>query len=200
MKRILVREGETMNITPEEAQSALNDIQHATKVARTVFNFWAYHMLIWGCAWTLGFLASQFWPRWINWIWLVMVVGGVMGSAIIGIMQGRRVRLAPGSHLAFVSSRLGIFYGVLYCFTILWMIIFPLSALEVGMLWITVVMFGYIIAGVWLQQPLFIGLGAGVTVMSVAGYYLLPHYFWLWSAVFAGLPLIVGGVYSLRQR
>lgn len=189
-----------MNITPEEAQAALNDIQHATKTARSVFNIWAYHMLIWGSAWTVGFLTSQFRPQWIGWIWAVMVVGGIVGSTIIGIMQGRRVRLAPGSHAAFVSSRLGLFYGVLYCFTILWLIVFPLSLLQVGMLWITVTMFGYIIAGIWLRLPIYIGIGIGVTFMSVLGYYLLPHYFWLWSAAFAGLPLIVVSIYFLRQR
>ena len=189
-----------MNITPEEALAALNDIQHTTKVARNVFNIWAYHMLVWGIVWTTGFLATQFRPQWINWIWTVMVVCGIVGSAITGITQGKRIRLAPGSRLSFISSRLGIFYGVLYCFTILWLIIFPLTSLQVGLLWITIVMFGYIIAGIWLQQPLFIGIGIGVTLTSVVGYYLLPHYFWLWAAIFAGLPLIVVGLYSLRQR
>jgi hypothetical protein len=189
-----------MNITPEEAQSALDDIQYATKVARNVFNIWSYHMLIWGIVWTIGFLASQLRPQWINMIWIVMVVCGIMGSAIIGTIQGRRVRLVPGSRAAFVSARLGIFYGVLYCFTILWMIIFPLTPAQVSMLWITITMFGYIVGGIWGQQSLYIGLGVGVTLMSVVGYYLLPHYFWLWSAAFAGLPLVVVSIYFLRQR
>lgn len=189
-----------MNITPEEAQTALNDIQQATKVARSVFNIWAYHMLIWGCGWTIGFIVTQLLPQWINWIWIVMVVCGIIGSTIIGTLQGRRVRLVPGSRAAFVSARLGIFYGVLYCFTLLWLIIFPLSPSQVGMLWITVVMFGYIIAGIWFHQRVSIVLGVGVTLMSVVGYYLLPHYFWLWSAFFAGLPLVVVSIYFLRQR
>ena len=49
-----------MNITPEEAQTALNDIQQATRTARGVFNIWAYHMLIWGVVWTLVFLSVSF--------------------------------------------------------------------------------------------------------------------------------------------
>ena len=48
--------------------------------------------------------------------------------------------------------------------------------------------------------PLPIGLGVGITVVSVLGYYLLPSYFYLWEAVFAGLPLVAVSVYYLRQR
>ena len=68
------------------------------------------------------------------------------------------------------------------------------------MLWITVVMFGSIIAGVWLHEPISIWLGVGVTIASVIGYYLVPSYFWLWSAIFAGLPLIAVSMYYLRKR
>ncbi|MBA2396197.1 MAG: hypothetical protein H0V70_26015 [Ktedonobacteraceae bacterium] len=189
-----------MNITPEEAQAALNDIQHATRTAQNAFNIWAYHMLIWGSVWVICFLISQFQPQWIPVTWTVMVLCGIVGSAVVGMVQGRRTRTAPGSRAAFIGSRLGIFYGVLYCFIILWLIIFPLTPPQVALLWITVVMFGYINAGLWLQQPTAIVLGVAVTCMSVIGYYLLPNYFWLWSAVFAGLPLVCLGTYLLRRK
>ena len=41
-----------MNITPEEAQAAHNDIQDASTKARKVANTWAYYMLLWGVIWT----------------------------------------------------------------------------------------------------------------------------------------------------
>ena len=189
-----------MNITPEEAQAALDNIQHATTRAHNIVNTWAYYMLLWGAVWTIGFLATQFELQLVTWIWIVMVLIGMAGSAIIGITHGRRLRPAPGSHAAFINSRLGIFYGVLYSFAILWLIIFPLTPMQIGILWITVVMFGSIIAGVWIQEPVSIVVGVGITLMSVLGYYLSPHYFWLWSAVFAGLPLVGIGIYYLRQK
>ncbi len=189
-----------MNITPEEAQAALNDIRHVTTRTQGTLNTWAYYMLLWGVVWTIGFLATQFKPQLVNWIWIVMIIAGIVGSAFLGITQGGRMRLAPGSYAAFINSRLGIFYGVLYGFAILWQIIFSLTPLQIGMLWITVVMFGSIIAGAWLQERMSIGLGVGITIMSVLGYYLLPNYFWLWAAVFAGLPLAGVSIYFLRQR
>jgi hypothetical protein len=68
------------------------------------------------------------------------------------------------------------------------------------LLWITVVMFAAIITGVWLREPVLIGCGMAVTVLSTLGYWLIPQYFWLWVAVFAGLPLIGVSVYLWRRR
>jgi hypothetical protein len=189
-----------MHITPEEAQAALNDIQDASTKARSVVNMWAYYMLLWGVVWTIGFLATQFKPQLVTWIWIVMIAIGMVGSAIIGIIQGGRTRPVPGSHAAFIGSRLGIFFGVLYGFAILWLIIFPLTPMQIGMLWITVVMFGSIIAGSWIHEPLSIVVGVGITFMSIVGYYLLPQYFWIWVAVFAGLPLVGISIYYLRKQ
>jgi hypothetical protein len=189
-----------MNISPEEAQIALEDIRSATTTARSVLNNYAYFLVVWGVVWTLGFLACQFFAQWISWILIVMLVLGMIGSSLVGITQGGRVRMVPGSRMAFVNTRLGMFYGVLYSFSVLWLFLFPRTLLQVGMLWITLVMFGAIVEGIWLQQPVSIGLGIGVTVLSVIGYYLLPHYFWLWVAVFAGLPLIAMGISALRKK
>src|SRR5437660_969627 len=189
-----------MDITPEEAQASLNDIRNLTTKARTVHRFLAYYMLLWGIVWTLGFLATQFELQLVNWIWGVMIFAGMIGSAILGATQGGQMRAVPGSQTAFLSSRFGIFNGVLYAFAILWLIVFSLTPLQVAMLWITVTMFSAIIAGVWLRVPASIWLGVGVTIMSLLGYYLLPHYFWFWAAIFAGLPLVGMGIYGLRQK
>lgn len=189
-----------MDITPEEAQASLNDIRNLTTKVSAVHHFWAYYMLLWGIVWTLGFLATQFEPQLVNWIWGIMILAGMIGSAVLGITQGGQMRAVPGSQTAFLGSRFGIFNGVLYAFAILWLIVFSLTPLQVAMLWITVTMFSSIIAGIWMRVPVSIWLGVGVTIMSLLGYYLLSHYFWLWVAVFAGLPLVGMGIYGLRQK
>ncbi len=134
-----------MNITPEEAQMALNDIQHATKRARSVFNIWAYHMLIWGCVWTIGFLVSQFRPQWIN---CYMDSNGSYVALRFdchwydtGKTRTRWFRDHGGLHqFAHWAFSMG-------CFTVLsfsGLLYFPLTAPQVAILWITVMMFGYI--------------------------------------------------------
>ncbi len=189
-----------MNITPDEARVALNDIQQGTVKARILYNGWAYYLLLWGLVWTIGFLATQVQPQFAGWIWGVMVGIGIVGSGVLGFLQSRRTRVVPGTRSAFINSRLGIFYGVLYAFAILWLIVFPFTAVQIGLFWIMIVAFGSIIAGVWMSERVSIGLGIGMTVMAMLGYSLVPHYFWLWSAVFAGLPLVCVSVYYLLLR
>ena len=189
-----------MNITPDEARVALHDIQQGTAKARIIYNAWAYYLLLWGAVWTIGFLGTQVQPHFAGLIWGVMIVIGMGGSALLGSLQARRMRVVPGTRSAFMGARLGIFYGVLYAFAILWLIVFPFTLLQVALFWIMVVAFGFIIAGVWLCEYVSIGLGVGMTFMGVLGYFFVPHYFWLWSAVFAGLPLMGVGVYYLLRK
>lgn len=190
-----------MNVTPEEAQEALAAIQQTTVKTRRGLAYYAYQQILWGLLWLVGFLVSQFvQPAMLNWVWIAIPILGVIGSALMGISQGRRMRVTPDSRLAFISSRVGIFFGSLYGFGIVWFVIFqPLNSLQIALFWITLVMFGYIVAGAWLRISLLIGIGVGVTVMSLLGYYLLPGYFYLWSAVFAGGTLLGSGIYILLR-
>jgi len=190
-----------MNVSPEEAQEALAAIQQTTVKTRRGLAYYAYQQILWGLLWFAGFLVSQFvQPAMLNWVWIVVPIVGVIGSALMGISQGRRMRVTPDSRLAFISSRVGIFFGSLYGFGIIWFVIFqPLRVLQIALFWITLVMFSYIVAGAWLRIPLLIGIGVGVTVMSLLGYYLLPGYFYLWSALFAGGTLLGSGIYILLR-
>jgi len=190
-----------MNVTPEEAQEALAAIQQTTVKMRRGLAYYAYQQILWGLLWFVGFLVSQFVQHaMLNWVWIAIPILGVIGSALMGVSQGRRMRVTPDSRLAFISSRVGIFFGSLYGFGVVWFVIFqPLNALQIALFWITLVMFSYIVAGAWLRISLLIGIGVGVTVMSLLGYYLLPGYFYLWSAVFAGGTLFGSGIYILLR-
>src|SRR5215831_9949448 len=90
-----------MNVTPEEAQAALENIQYTTRKTRSILNMWSYYLLLWGVVWTIGFLTSQFQRQLSVWIWIIMVTIGIAGSIVLGVTQGRRMRLAPGSQVAF---------------------------------------------------------------------------------------------------
>jgi len=190
-----------MNVTPEEAQEALAAIQQTTVKTRRGLAYYAYQQILWGLLWLAGFLVSQFvQPAMLNWIWIAVPIVGAIGSAIVGISQGRRMRVTPDSRLAFISSRVGMFFPILYVFGVMWFVIFqPLNSLQIALFWITLVMFSYVVAGAWLRTPLLIGVGVGVTVMSLLGYYLLPGYFYLWSALFAGGTLLGSGIYILLR-
>jgi hypothetical protein len=99
-----------------------------------------------------------------------------------------------------VQTRLPIFYGVLYLFFLLWQVALPLTARDSAFLWITVIMLAAIVTGLWLQESVLIGCGVGITVLSALGYWLVPQYFWMWIAVFAGLPLIGVSIYLWKRQ
>ncbi len=189
-----------MNISPEEAQSALDTIEQAKIQAHAMINFQAYFWLIWGAVWTIGFLALQFEPQLWAWIMGAMLIAGMAGSGITGAWRGSSMRSTPGSQEAFLGSRSYIFNMVLYGFAVLWLIIFLPTPSQIGLLWITVFTLSAITTGIWFKARISIELGVGMTLMSVLGYYALPHSFWLWAAVFAGLPLMGMGVYYLRRK
>jgi len=189
-----------MEVSRDEAQEALGAIEDATKVSRSLLKSWIVGVFVVGVIWTASFAASQFLPDTPLWS---LSESFLVGNAF-AIYWGRRrmtaIRVAPQSRRAFLYTRLAVFYGILYLFFMLWQIALLRTAMESALLWITVIMFAAIITGVWLREPVLIFCGVVVTVLSTLGYWLLPQYFWLWVAIFAGLPLIAVSVYLWRRR
>lgn len=189
-----------MNLSPNEAQAALNDIREATERTRPLLTAWLYCVLVCGVVWTIAFGVSQWLPLTPFWSVGENMLVGVVCAFLFARWRTTVVRYTPGSRSAFLYNRLPIFYGALYAFFLLWQIMFDLPQTQQAMLWITVVMLAAITTGLLLRQPLFIIAGVAITAMSAIGYWALPAYFWLWIAVFAGLPLIGVSLYLLRKR
>jgi drug/metabolite transporter (DMT)-like permease len=189
-----------MEISREEAQEALGAIEDATKTSRALLRSWIVGIFVVGVIWTISFAASQFLPDTPLWSLGETFLVGIAFAIYWGRRRVTAIRVAPQSRLAFLYTRLAVFYGILYLFFLLWQIALLRTAMESALLWITVIMFAAIITGVWLREPVLIGCGVAVTVLSTLGYWLIPQYFWLWVAIFAGLPLIAVSVYLWRRR
>jgi hypothetical protein len=194
-----------MDISPEEAQEALQVIKLTTTRIRRMQAVGAYYQVIWGLVWFFGFLACQFVPAaMVGWVLLATLLLGMVGSMVIGLYQGRRgserIRATPGSGMASTGARVGVFFAALTLYSLVWLLIAqPLHAQQVALFWITFVMFGYVVTGAWLRIGLFIGIGIVVSLLSLPGYYVLPHLFWLWIAISSGGVLVGTGVYILRR-
>jgi len=189
-----------MDISREEAQEALGAIDDATKTSRALLRSWIVGVFVVGVIWTVSFAASQFLPETPLWSMSESFLVGIAFAIYWGRRRLIAIRVAPQSRLALLHARLAVFYGVLYLFFMLWQIVLLRTAMESALLWITVIMFAGIITGVWLKEPVLIGCGIAVTVLSTLGYWLIPNYFWLWVAVFAGLPLIGVSLYLWKRR
>jgi hypothetical protein len=189
-----------MNISRDEAQAALDAIEDATNTPRFLLRSWVVSIFVVGVIWMVSFAASQFLPETPLWSMSETFLVGIVFSVYWGRRHLTAIRVSPQSRLAFLHARLAIFYGILYLFFILWQIVLPLTAMDAALLWITVVMFAAIITGVWLREPVLIGCGVAITLLSTLGYWLTPQVFWLWAAIVAGLPLIGVSIYLWRRR
>ena len=69
---------------------------------------------------------------------------------------------------------------------------------KISAYWATVPMFAYIIMGLWLDR-FFLVLGTLVTLATLAGYYFITDYFFLWMAVVGGGSLVAGGVFIRKN-
>lgn len=185
-----------MNISPEEAQASLEAIQQARAKMHKLAGMSGYYLIIWGAVWFFGCLANQFLPlAYVGWVWGPLSAVAWILSAILGIYQGRQVRTS-------VDARIGLFFLALFGFTVLWFLIMQPISVKQGVLFLlTIIMFGGVVAGIMSRYVSSIIGSLAITVLVLIGYYVLPAYFFLWTAITCGLAMIAAGlVMRLRWR
>lgn len=188
-----------MNISPDEAEEALAVIQKISqKTRRSLANSGAYIFLILtGVIWLVGFLATQFLSGSIVvYIWTGASLLGVALSILLGKRIGQRVR-GPSSSV--YAKRIGIFWLLLIFFGIAAIgVAQPTSGKQVTMLVILFIMIGQMAMGLLFSFSSS-WWAVAITILALAGYFLLPDYFYLWLAVFGGGGMIALALY-IRTR
>ena len=185
-----------MNVSPEEAQEALDVIQQTTIKTRKGYGYNGYYLMIWGGVWFIGFLVSQFLqskPAVVGWTWGGLVLVAWVSCAVLGINQSKEVRSQSG-------QKIGFFFLALFAFAVLWFIILTPQNTKQGVMFdVTIIMFGGVVVGILSRNLLTVIGSVFATALAIAGYYLLPGYFYLWEAIFGGLAMFAIGL-TLRLR
>jgi hypothetical protein len=188
-----------MNISPNEAEEALADIQRMThRTRRSIASSGAYiFLIITGCIWLIGFLSTQFLPNEITvYVWVGMSIFGSALSILLGSRMGGRVRSASFNSTA---KRAGLFWLFLIFFGIAAIAIArPTDGKQVTMFVVLFTMLGQLAMGLllsfsatWWALP--------ITALALAGYFLMPGFFYLWMAILVGGGMILLGIY-IRLR
>lgn len=185
-----------MDISPEEAQEALDVIQQTTIKTRKGYGYNGYYLMIWGTVWFIGFLVSQYLqsaPAIVGWTWGGLVLIAMISCTVMGVKQGKYVRSQIG-------PRVGYFYMTLFVFTALWYILMaPESAKQGAIFFVTIIMFAGTVIGIFSRSVSTVIGCVSLTLLAIVGYYLLPAYFFLWEAIFGGLAMVAIGL-GLRLR
>jgi hypothetical protein len=188
-----------MNISPNEAEEALAAIQKTTQKTRhSIASSGAYiFLIITGLIWLVGFLATQFLAgEIVVYIWVGMSLLGSALAVPLGNRMGRHVR-SPSFNVS--ARRAGAFWLLLILYSIAFLVIArPTDGKQVTMFIILFIMIGQLAMGlllsfssVWWALP--------ITALALAGYFLLPDFFYLWMAVLVGGGMIALGLY-IRLR
>ena len=188
-----------MNITPDEAEEALAAIQKMAQKTRHSIASSNVHisLIATGIVWLVGFICTQFLSgEIVAYIWIGMsVLGGVIAT-LLGIRSGRHVRSSTAIPTA---KRIGLIWLllVIYCLAAI-AIAWPLDGKQLTMFIVLFIMIGQLSMGlllsfssVWWALP--------ITALALAGYYLLPDFFYLWMGVLGGGGMIALGL-TIRFR
>jgi hypothetical protein len=194
-----------MNVTNEEAVQSLAQVEEVmAKTRQSLVSAYAGSFLVlWGFIWVISYLGTQFFPMWACWIWNILSVLGIIGTIFIvrrKFGQGPARRNPSGKRFVL---RTALFWPWVFVYIFVWLsIVKPGKGIELNAFLVTVVMFAYVIMGLWIDSWLMSILGIVVTCFTLVGFHLIPaDYYNLWMAVTAGGALLGTGLYmKLRWR
>ncbi len=182
-----------MTIDPNEAAASLSDIASVERRTREtlVYARSSASLILWGLLVGAGYVISFLEPALRYRHWVAIAIIGFSGSFLVHRRRSKR------------DSRMGelllVTELVLLAFGFVFLILFwPVAPRQMAAFWPTLIMLGFVIAGIWLGR-FFIYCGIAVTALTLAGYFWIDAWFPLWMAVVNGGGLIAGGLWLRRQ-
>ena len=90
-----------------------------------------------------------------------------------------------------------LFWPLVFVYACVWLnIVKPNNGLEVNAFLVTVIMFAYVVMGLWFDSWIMTALGLVVTAFTLVGFFLVPTAnYCLWMAVTAGGSLLGTGLF-----
>jgi len=186
-----------MDANQVAARQALNEIEQAVAQTRRAIaaGIAAPILMLWGVLWAGAFAATYAWPGRGGLAWLVADGLGMVGMAAICWRLRRRaaVRSEAARRL---GRRLFWFWFLLFAYGFVWLrLLEPQREGQIEAFIVVLVMFAYVVMGLWLESGFLMGLGLVVTALTMAGYFLLGTAFDLWMAITGGGALFASGLY-----
>ncbi|RTL80254.1 MAG: hypothetical protein EKK29_19700 [Hyphomicrobiales bacterium] len=180
----------------DQATAALEEIAAVERRTRNalVYRRASAFLFLWGIVVAIGAALNQAFPDRSEAIWYSVDVVGVLGTTFLAF---RRAQDAHQSDLAALKIVASLFvlcaYGAVWSY-----LLAPAGHDRLAVFWSTLMMMGYVVIGVW-QGPLFVTLGVGGTVLSLAAYFLAGCWLHLWIGGIFVLAFVLGGLLLHRQ-
>lgn len=194
-----------MEVTREEARATLRNVESVAQLVRgkLATGMTGPILILWGAIWAACFGLTHFAPAVGPWAWLVGDALGIAGTIFLSRHAGAEaVRSASAQHLWW---QVFWFWFFLFLYANIWLaVLWPWRVGHVGLFLVTLIMFAYVVLGLWLGSRFLLCLGLAVTALAGMGYalsFLVPGYLDLWLGSTGGGALLVSGLYlTLRRR
>lgn len=193
-----------MEVTEKQAQEALHDVEAVSKSTqgKLAYGIAGPILVLWGMVWIVCFSLTHFAPQVSGWGWLVGNSLGIVGSLYLGRFCARSQTVRSESFKR-MGWRLFWSWFFLFIYAGIWLaVLWPWRGEQLGMFVVTLVMFAYVIMGLWLEMRFMLWLGLAVTALAGAGYvlsFLAPGYLNLWLGLAGGGALLASGLYLTRR-
>lgn len=194
-----------MDVSQEDAQDSLYQIQEAaTRTRKTIAASYDSGLLImWGLICIAAFLGTHFFNNWAGYIWWGLSGAGAVLTFLVAWHQLRQANPTKVPVSERIGWRIFWFWALLLVYIFIWLsVLAPVKNLQMNAFIITVIMFAYVVSGLWFKSYYMLWLGLAVTCTTLVGFYLIPlSYYCLWMAATAGGALFGTGLYiRLRWR
>jgi hypothetical protein len=175
-----------------EALAEIDDIVQRVRQSR-IYYLNSLIMVLWGVLVFAGNIATWLWPRYGGYIWIAVDIAGVVGMFAISVSVYSRMGVRTFDVRMLVTFLLFFAFGY-FCSNVLG----HFTPRQQGTFWPIYFMLFYTIAGLWVGYA-FVAIGAGITVLTLIGYFYIGEAFPLWMAFVNGGGLILGGLWMRRS-
>lgn len=178
-----------MTPSAEEAARALREIDEIRARTAGFHDYYAEsgQLLLWGVAYSAGFLLSALFPEHLLVIW-TLVVGVTMAV-------GTLVAKTTNSEIPGIAWRYFALISAIFIFVILIQIVmWPVSPEQGAMIAPLLIALLYILRGIQLR-PRYLIIGSSLLILSTLGFVFLLPYFWWWMTLATGGTLVVSGLW-----
>jgi hypothetical protein len=182
-------------IDSKQAADALSDIDDIVRRVRQslIYDTASQLMMLWGALVFAGNLVTYLTPRYADYAWILVYVGGVAGSAAVSVVNRAKSGVRSFDLRIFAAYLMFFAFGF-FCVNVLG----HFTPRQLGTFWPIYFMLMYCMAGLWFGYA-FIAIGLAVTALTLIGYYFIGAAFPLWMAFVNGGGLILGGLWMRRD-
>jgi hypothetical protein len=197
-----------MSLSAEEAAQALREVEsiRTRSVQLRSYHYAAPQLMLWGVLWLIGYSATDLAPRYADRVWMGITA---FWALLYLLVFARPSAIAPASNAAATSIRSAEDARIRWRFRLRFLGLYAVTCLlifgtalimrpqgiEMAAYVPLLLACIYMGAGIWGGGWRYVAIGAVLTVLTLAGYFLLSSHFLLLMAAGGGGALLLTGLW-----